>query len=117
MAIYSQAPGILDVNVVQGDDIEVNFQVCIGNASTPYDKGINDWVIAAWVVTNTGTIVNGLTAIVDSAAAIFKIRYDDATTASLAAGIHSHVVTVTIGTYTRTYVTGFFEVTARGAVD
>lgn len=110
MATYKQYPAILNVEIVQGDDLETSYQLTVDGVNVD----ITSYTFTGYVKQNDGVEVNGVTSIVDAANGIFQVRYEDTETIDIPAGVHSHVVIATVGANTRTYITGEFSVVERG---
>ena len=110
MATYKQFPAILNIEIVQGDDLETSYQLTLNGTNVD----ITSYTFSAYVKQNDGVEVNGVTSIIDAANGIFQVRYEDTGTIGIPAGVHSHVVIATVGANTRTYITGEFGVVERG---
>lgn len=110
MATIKQLPAIHNVEMIQGDDLVLSYQLSLDASYVD----ITAYTFVAYVVQSDGQMVTATTEIVDAANGIFTVRYEDTSTINIPPGVHAHVVIATVGTNTRTYISGEFAVSARG---
>lgn len=111
MASFNQDPTTLNGRFVRGDDFTVPLQILISGNVT----NTTAYTFEAGFVTSTGSIIPTISRISDSIGSI-AIVFSDTQTALIPATdtTVNLYVTMTNSGYTRTIVTGEYEVTDRG---
>lgn len=108
---YNQDPATLNGRFVRGDDFTIPLQILIAGNVT----NTSSYDFAAGFVTSNGTIVPTVSRISDAIGSIAIVFSDSQTVVIPAADTAVNLyVTMTNSGYTRTIVTGEYEVLPRG---
>ena len=105
MASYEQLPGTLNLALRRGDDfsVDVDFSIDLTGFSV---------TATAHSVVNDAQIIAFTTTLTNAAQGVLNITLTDAQTAGLALGTYLWRLVGTSGSVTRTYLSGYMEVTA-----
>jgi hypothetical protein len=105
MATYEQLPGAMNLTLRSGDDLtptEIDFSISISgfSFSAPIQSTVTGETLTSFSV-----------AVTDAAAGKLTVALTDTQTTALPAGTYKWSLVGTSGTATRTYLSGYVEVT------
>ena len=105
MATLEQLPAVLDINVIQGDDLNVQFNV---------DENLSGYTFIAFVRQLNGSTISVMTSLITSAlASTLQLDFTKAITKDLPLATHRWWVEYEASSLVRTYIGGAFTVAGK----
>jgi hypothetical protein len=105
MATLEQLPAVLDINVIQGDDLNTQFTTT---------ENLSGYTFLAFVRQLNGSTITAVTSLVSSAGgSTIQVDFPAALTGALPIAGHRWWMEYTASTLSRTYVYGAFNVAGK----